>query len=66
MEMERSVSYVSDLNFKATELRLGLPGSDEAEKQSTPCVRSHKRASSVISEESKGSSNVTDTPPPAK
>ncbi|GKV20167.1 hypothetical protein SLE2022_207950 [Rubroshorea leprosula] len=67
MEMERSVSYESDLNFKATELRLGLPGSDETEKQSTPCVRGHKRASSEISEESKGSSKVTDTaPPPAK
>jgi len=38
-----------DLNLKATELRLGLPGSDEA--PANP-IRSNKRASSEISEES--------------
>uniref|UniRef100_A0A6M2ETS6 Auxin-responsive protein n=1 Tax=Populus davidiana TaxID=266767 RepID=A0A6M2ETS6_9ROSI len=60
--MERSMAYESDLNLKATELRLGLPGSDEPEKPSTtPSVRSNKRASPEISEESrsKGSSSVS-------
>ncbi|GKU86442.1 hypothetical protein SLEP1_g966 [Rubroshorea leprosula] len=70
----KSMSYEYDLNLKATELRLALPGSDEPdEKQSVTCVRSNKRASSEISEESKSSSSVTiagngdsDAPPPAK
>ncbi|KAB5557510.1 hypothetical protein DKX38_008419 [Salix brachista] len=75
--MERSMAFESDLNLKATELRLGLPGSDEPEKPSTtPSVRSNKRASPEISEESrsKGSSCVSskvesgerDSAPPAK
>ncbi|XP_011042428.1 PREDICTED: auxin-induced protein 22E-like [Populus euphratica] len=59
--MEKSMAYESDLNLKATELRLGLPGSDEPEKPSTtPSVRSNKRASPEISESrSKGSSSVS-------
>jgi len=71
------MAYESDINLKATELRLGLPGSDEPEKPSTtPGVRSNKRASPEISEESrsKGSSSVSsnvengerDSAPPAK
>ncbi|CAK7346487.1 unnamed protein product [Dovyalis caffra] len=74
--MERSMAYESDLNLKATELRLGLPGSDEPEKPSTtPSVRSNKRASPETSEESwsKSSSSVSnvencerDGTPPAK
>ncbi|XVF66566.1 hypothetical protein PTKIN_Ptkin10aG0047400 [Pterospermum kingtungense] len=31
--MEVSVAYENDLNLKATELRLGLPGTDEREEQ---------------------------------
>ncbi|KAF9682957.1 hypothetical protein SADUNF_Sadunf05G0162200 [Salix dunnii] len=75
--MERSMAYDSDLNLKATELRLGLLGSDEPEKPSiAPSVSSNKRASPEISEESrsKGSSCVSskvesgerDSAPPAK
>lgn len=37
--METSVPYENDLNLKATELRLGLPGSDENEQQ----TRNNKR-----------------------
>ncbi|XP_031267587.1 auxin-induced protein 22D-like [Pistacia vera] len=69
--MERLVKYESDdLNLKATELRLGLPGSDEPEKFSS---RSNKRASPEISQESKSNSSVSyggnderDSAPPAK
>ena len=51
-------SHDHDLNLKATELRLGLPGSDdEPEKQTTSSVRSNKRASTEISQES---SSVSD------
>ncbi|KAJ6337016.1 hypothetical protein OIU76_006809 [Salix suchowensis] len=76
--MQRSMAYERHLNLEATELRLGLPGSDEApEKTSaTPSVRSNKRASPEISEESrsKGSSSLSsdvencegETAPPAK
>lgn len=38
--METSVPYENDLNLKATELRLGLPGSDENEQQ----TRNNKRS----------------------
>ncbi|KAK3193644.1 hypothetical protein Dsin_024954 [Dipteronia sinensis] len=63
--MERLVSFEShhdhDLNLKATELRLGLPGSDEPEKQTTSSVRSNKRASTEISQESNtNNSSVSD------
>ncbi|KDP21371.1 hypothetical protein JCGZ_21842 [Jatropha curcas] len=52
------MAYEGDLHLKATELRLGLPGSDESDKkQSIPCVRSNKRASPEISEESRTRSN---------
>ncbi|XP_020226935.1 auxin-induced protein 22E [Cajanus cajan] len=51
-------SYESELNLKATELRLGLPGSDEPEKRSCS-VRSNKRSSRESSvEESRCKSNV--------
>ncbi|KAK8570128.1 hypothetical protein V6N13_002826 [Hibiscus sabdariffa] len=61
------VNYENGLNLKATELRLGLPGSDEPEGQTTP--RPNKRTSSEIS-----SSGLTDdgnddhqaSAPPAK
>ncbi|KAH7577617.1 hypothetical protein ACOSP7_001419 [Xanthoceras sorbifolium] len=52
--MERLGNYESDLNLKATELRLGLPGRDEPEKQTTTTgviIRSNKRASPEISQE---------------
>ncbi|GMI64217.1 indole-3-acetic acid inducible 4, AUXIN INDUCIBLE 2-11 [Hibiscus trionum] len=40
--MEGSVAYDSDLNLKATELRLGLPGTHE-EQQAVSNVRNNKR-----------------------
>ncbi|KAG5250528.1 auxin-induced protein [Salix suchowensis] len=76
--MQRSLAYERHLNLEATELRLGLPGSDEVpEKTSaTPSARSNKRASPEISEESrsKGSSSLSsdvencegETAPPSK
>ncbi|KAF2325286.1 hypothetical protein GH714_026118 [Hevea brasiliensis] len=52
------MAYEGDLNLKATELRLGLPGSDEPKKQaSAPSIRSNKRASPEIAEESRTRSN---------
>ncbi|QCE06300.1 auxin-induced protein 22D [Vigna unguiculata] len=70
--MENSLgSYEKELNLKATELRLGLPGSDEPEKRSSP--RSNKRSSPEASEEeciSNGSDVTSDQQdnvvPPAK
>jgi auxin-responsive protein IAA len=37
--------FESDLNLKATELRLGLPGRDESEQQSSSSVKNKKRSS---------------------
>lgn len=65
-----------DLNLEATELRLGLPGSDGLEKQSSPGVRTNKRASPDVAEDSRSKSNNSivsdagnggrDTAPPPK
>lgn len=63
--MENSLGkYGKELNLEATELRLGLPGSDEPEKRSA--VRSNKRSSPEPSVEesrcnSNGSSDSTTT-----
>ncbi|OMP08827.1 AUX/IAA protein [Corchorus olitorius] len=55
--MEGRMNYENDLvNLKATELRLGLPGSDEPTEKK---MRNNKRSSSEISEESR-TSGVTD------
>ena len=63
--MERPIMSCEsdDLNLKATELRLGLPGTDPApEKQS-----SHKRALSAIDSGSDAKNGDQDRPaPPAK
>ncbi|GFZ14151.1 indole-3-acetic acid inducible [Actinidia rufa] len=58
--MESSVVYEGDLNLKATELRLGLPGTDEPEKQNMSSVRNNKRASPDMAEDggSKGDSDA--------
>ncbi|PSR92782.1 Auxin-induced protein like, partial [Actinidia chinensis var. chinensis] len=58
--MESSVVYEGDLNLKATELRLGLPGTDEPEKQNISSVRNNKRASPDMTEDggSKGDSDA--------
>ncbi|KAI8003612.1 Auxin-induced protein 22B [Camellia lanceoleosa] len=49
--MESSVTFESDLHFKATELRLGLPGTDESEKQTLTSVRNNKRATPHTAED---------------
>ncbi|KAI4301170.1 hypothetical protein L6164_034476 [Bauhinia variegata] len=70
--MEKSMEkYEGELNLKATELRLGLPGRDEPEKSSctSNSVRSNKRSSPKTSEEetiSKTDQEHKSTAPPAK
>lgn len=69
--MESTVTYENDLNLKATELRLGLPGTEE-EKTKPACVKTNKRPLNDSSSEesvSKGSNTQhveTETAPPAK
>lgn len=46
-----------DLNLKATELRLGLPGSEEPEKQAPQSPRNNKRASPEMAEDCRTTSN---------
>ncbi|XP_061356732.1 auxin-induced protein 22B-like isoform X2 [Gastrolobium bilobum] len=59
--MENAVTYEHDLNLKATELRLGLPGTEEKEEKKTISgVKSNKRQLPETSEES------NDAAPPAK
>ncbi|KAJ9154223.1 hypothetical protein P3X46_027581 [Hevea brasiliensis] len=41
--MEGGVVYENDLNLKATELRLGLPGTERNEEQPVSCTRNNKR-----------------------
>ncbi|KAA8548726.1 hypothetical protein F0562_000410 [Nyssa sinensis] len=57
--MEGGVVYESGLNLKATELRLGLPGTDESEKQTTFNIRNNKRPSPDTVEDC-GSSGSSD------
>ncbi|KAF5727036.1 Aux22d [Tripterygium wilfordii] len=59
--------YEKDLNLKATELRLGLPGSDEPEKQLSGSLNSNnKRASPETFEDGSASVANRDRTPPAK
>lgn len=81
--MENSLGkHETEMNLKDTELRLGLPGSDESEKHSSnySFVRSNKRSSPETSEvesisKSNSNSNMNhsnvssddqDSVPPAK
>ncbi|XP_059660415.1 auxin-induced protein 22D-like [Cornus florida] len=67
MEMERpTMTYESNLDLKATELRLGLPGSDAPEKQSCPSVKSNKRASPEMDNARDAKNGGQDCAPPAK
>ena len=50
--MEAIVAHENDLNLKATELRLGLPGTDESEKESASCTKNNKRSLPECAEES--------------
>ncbi|XP_059632423.1 auxin-induced protein 22D-like [Cornus florida] len=51
--MEKAMAYEGDYNLKATELRLGLPGTDESEEQAMSNVRNNKRASPDTNEDCK-------------
>ncbi|KAJ1411449.1 PB1 domain [Sesbania bispinosa] len=71
--MEKTVAYENDLNLKATELRLGLPGTEEKEEKTMACVKSNKRQLPETSEESVSISKAShdqqvesDAAPPAK
>ncbi|XWS13764.1 hypothetical protein CRYUN_Cryun36dG0066100 [Craigia yunnanensis] len=67
--MEGSLAYENDLNLKATELRLGLPGTDEREEQRVSNVRNNKRPLQDADEEcgANGKSDAqNETEPPAK
>ncbi|KZV57038.1 auxin-induced protein 22D [Dorcoceras hygrometricum] len=56
----------SDLNFKATELRLGLPGRDECEETVKSTPKNNKRASSESNIRSEIASSATETHPAPK
>lgn len=64
-DMEIKMAYENDLNLKATELRLGLPGIDECEDQAlSGTVGNKKRPMPEKSEECE--SKDAETAPPAK
>ncbi|KAE9612062.1 hypothetical protein Lal_00022221 [Lupinus albus] len=66
--MESKVAYENDLNLKATELRLGLPGREENEQKTKFGVRTNKRSLIETSEEcGSNAPNVNnDATPPSK
>ncbi|KAG6700653.1 hypothetical protein I3842_08G122700 [Carya illinoinensis] len=49
------MAFDKELNLEATELRLGLPGTKESEKQPTTAIKSNKRALPNFNAESCGS-----------
>nr|AVQ94620.1 Aux/IAA2 [Carya cathayensis] len=53
--MERCMAFDKELNLEATELRLGLPGIKESEKQPSSTIKSNKRAFPNMDEKSCGS-----------
>lgn len=58
---DRTMEFDKELNFEATELRLGLPGTKESEKQPPKALKSNKRAFSDVNQEefaSKDSSQI--------
>jgi len=70
--MESTVTYASDLNLKATELRLGLPGTEETEGKTAAVRVNNKRSLTETSEETVSKSPnasktvETEAAPPAK
>ncbi|XP_059625951.1 auxin-induced protein 22E-like [Cornus florida] len=62
--MESTITWETDLNLKATELRLGLPGTGEPEKHSPSTIKGTKKRSS--SEMDNVSNDDHDQSPPAK
>ncbi|KAI3469682.1 hypothetical protein Pfo_026345 [Paulownia fortunei] len=55
--MERVMAHESDLNLRATELRLGLPGTDECEDV-VSAAKNNKRSSPESAEESTASKGI--------
>ncbi|XP_041016397.1 auxin-induced protein 22D-like [Juglans microcarpa x Juglans regia] len=53
--MERCMALGKELNLEATELRLGLPGIKESEKQPSSTIKSNKRSFPNMDEKSCGS-----------
>ncbi|XP_057960286.1 auxin-induced protein 22D-like [Malania oleifera] len=49
--MESTGKYETELNLEATELRLGLPGTDESDKQAVFVIRNNKRVLGGTTEE---------------
>ncbi|XP_050217021.1 auxin-responsive protein IAA4 [Mercurialis annua] len=69
--MEGCVAYDNHLNLKATELRLGLPGTEMNEEQSVSCARSNKRPLPEMTRDetatnSKSDNDYTETAPAPK
>ncbi|KAK4361589.1 hypothetical protein RND71_020541 [Anisodus tanguticus] len=68
--MESIVAHKKDLNFKATELRLGLPGTQDQESDQEEILsnskNNNKRALDEEDCESKSSSDHVKTPPVSK
>ncbi|EEF45187.1 auxin-responsive protein IAA4 [Ricinus communis] len=66
--MEGAVAYENDLNLKATELRLGLPGTERNEEQAAlSCTRNNKRPLPETRDEcGEKASDYTETAPPPK
>lgn len=59
------MAYETHLNLKDTELRLGLPGTEEREDQPLPSAKNNKRPLPEASENC-GSKDSKDPAPPAK
>lgn len=67
--MENTVAYENDLNMKDTELRLGLPGTEENENEKALSVKvSNKRSLVETSKDSASGSKTSesDAAPPSK
>ncbi|KAJ9182208.1 hypothetical protein P3X46_006229 [Hevea brasiliensis] len=65
--MEGVVAYENDLNLKATELRLGLPGTERNQEQAVSCARNNKRPLPETGDQNGGAKAKSDAPntPPA-
>lgn len=67
--MEGVVAYENDLNLKATELRLGLPGTERNQEQEVSCARNNKRPLPETGDhngETKAKSDAPESPPAPK
>ena len=66
MEMERPMIYDNGLNLKATELRLGLPGTEEIETQRPVGVKSNKRSALEMDNALTADEDEQECAPPTK